>query len=106
MVTQDYDTDLLKAFVIKGNEALLKCEIPSFVADFVTVESWVDNEGNQYFSGTTNNYGKISYMKHVFFTQKIWSQIKRSFHKQFNIYTTGSTINSELYNAKSISFYL
>ena len=70
MVTQDYDTDLLKAFVIKGNEALLKCEIPSFVADFVTVESWVDNEGNQYFSGTTNNYGNPWNMKHVFFAQK------------------------------------
>ena len=70
VVTQDYDTDLLKAFVIKGNEALLKCEIPSFVADFVTVESWVDNEGNQYFSGTTNNYGNPSNMKYVFFTKK------------------------------------
>ena len=59
MVTQDYDTDLLKAFVINGNEALLKCEIPSFVADFVTVESWIDNERNEYFSDTNTNYGNI-----------------------------------------------
>ena len=53
MVTQDYDTDLLKAFVIKGNEALLKCEIPSFVADFVAVVNWIDNEGNEYFPSET-----------------------------------------------------
>ena len=57
MVTQPYETDLLKAFVINGNDALLKCEIPSFVADFVTVESWLDNERNQYFTAMNNNYG-------------------------------------------------
>lgn len=33
-------------YVIKGNAAVLKCSIPSFVADFVRVESWIDEEGN------------------------------------------------------------
>ena len=28
-----------------GNEILLKCDIPSFVADFVIVDGWVDSEG-------------------------------------------------------------
>ena len=28
-----------------GNEILLKCDIPSFVADFVVVDGWVDSEG-------------------------------------------------------------
>ena len=28
-----------------GNEILLKCDIPSFVADFVFVDGWVDSEG-------------------------------------------------------------
>ena len=27
----------------------MKCEIPSFVADFVAVDSWVDNSGEQYY---------------------------------------------------------
>ena len=40
-----------------GNSALLKCEIPSFVADFVTLDSWTDNQGNEYFSGLNSNYG-------------------------------------------------
>ena len=57
---QGYDTDFHKAYVINGNSALLKCEIPSHVADFVTVESWVDNKGIEYFSEINNNYGNYS----------------------------------------------
>ena len=56
-VTQDYRTDAQIVYVIFGNSALLKCEIPSFVADFVTLESWVDSLGNEYFSGLNSNYG-------------------------------------------------
>jgi hypothetical protein len=33
-------------YVIRGNPAILKCQIPSFVADFVHVESWIDQDGN------------------------------------------------------------
>ena len=35
--------------MIVGNSALIKCEIPSFVADFVSVVSWVENNGLEYF---------------------------------------------------------
>ena len=31
--------------VMLGNEILLKCDIPSFVSDFVLVDGWVDSEG-------------------------------------------------------------
>jgi hypothetical protein len=34
-------------YVIRGNAAILKCSIPSFVADFVYVVAWVDDEGNE-----------------------------------------------------------
>ena len=69
MVTQDYDTDLLKAFVIHGNDALLKCEIPSFVADFVSVDSWIDNQHNQYFI-SMNNYGNFRFkLSLIYFIQ-------------------------------------
>ena len=47
--------------MIVGNAALLKCEIPSFVADFVTIDSWIDNENNEYFSALNLNYGNIPY---------------------------------------------
>lgn len=39
-VVQSYDTDVAKEFVIRGNDALVKCSIPSYVTDFVTVVSW------------------------------------------------------------------
>ena len=40
-VTQDYRTDAQIVYVIIGNAALMKCEIPSFVADFVTGIAYV-----------------------------------------------------------------
>lgn len=35
----------MNEYVIRGNAAVLKCSIPSFVADFVKIESWIDEEG-------------------------------------------------------------
>ena len=58
-VTQDYRTDATIVYVIIGNSALLKCEIPSFVADFVSIYSWIDNAGKEYFSRINLNYGNI-----------------------------------------------
>ena len=57
-MTQEYQTDAHSVYVISGNAALLKCEIPSFVADFVTVYSWTDNMQNEFFQGINKNYGK------------------------------------------------
>ena len=37
----------------------MKCEIPSFVADFVTVNSWIDNTGSEYFAKVDLNYGNV-----------------------------------------------
>ena len=41
------------AQVIVGNEVLLKCDIPSFVSDFVSVSDWVDSEGIMYSASST-----------------------------------------------------
>ena len=49
VVAQTYTTDANKNYVILGNSALVKCEIPSFVADFVSVVSWIDNDQVEYF---------------------------------------------------------
>ncbi|XP_039148175.1 Down syndrome cell adhesion molecule-like protein Dscam2 isoform X32 [Drosophila simulans] len=45
VVSQFYITEAENEYVIKGNAAVVKCKIPSFVADFVQVEAWVDEEG-------------------------------------------------------------
>lgn len=57
MVNQFYDAEIIKEYVIRGNTAVLKCSIPSFVADFVYVESWIDEEGTVYTA--SENYGEI-----------------------------------------------
>lgn len=55
VVNQFYGADILMEYVIKGNAAVLKCSIPSFVADFVRVESWIDEEGTEL--RHSENYG-------------------------------------------------
>ena len=45
------------AQVILGNEVLLKCDIPSFASDFVSVQDWVDSEGITY---SRSSQGKVS----------------------------------------------
>lgn len=52
MVAQLYDTDVNKAYIIRGNSAVLKCEIPSFVADFVSVVSWHTDQDESFFPGS------------------------------------------------------
>ena len=49
VVAQEFITEAHNVHVIIGNSALVKCEIPSFVADFVIVISWTDNEGTEFF---------------------------------------------------------
>lgn len=48
VVTQYFEAEVVSEYVIRGNTAVLKCTIPSFVADFVKVEAWVDSNSNEY----------------------------------------------------------
>lgn len=57
VVNQFYGADILQEYVIRGNAAVLKCSIPSFVTDFVRVESWIDELGAVLQPPTDNNYG-------------------------------------------------
>lgn len=59
-VTQFYITEAENEYVIKGNSAIMKCKIPSFVADFVEVETWINvDDGTEYThnSSALNSYG-------------------------------------------------
>lgn len=58
VVNQFYEAEILTEYVIRGNAAVLKCSIPSFVADFVKVEAWIDEEGTAItHSGDLGNNG-------------------------------------------------
>lgn len=45
MVSQTYTVNLMEENVLRGNAAILKCHIPSFVTEYVTVSSWIISEG-------------------------------------------------------------
>lgn len=55
-MNQYYEAEVVSEYVIRGNTAVLKCTIPSFVADYVHVEAWVDSDSSQYYH--SSDYGK------------------------------------------------
>ena len=67
MVSQEYGTDARQERVIAGNAAIIKCDIPSFIADFVTVTGWLEESQDiEYFP--SGNFGT---MIHYFSMTKI-----------------------------------
>ena len=44
VVGQRYAVNVMDEHVLRGNAAIIKCHIPSFVAEFVEVDSWVEDE--------------------------------------------------------------
>lgn len=64
VVTQYYEAEVVSEYVIRGNAAILKCTIPSFVAEFVSVESWVGSDGSIFKSST--DYGIAHVSVHIF----------------------------------------
>lgn len=52
MVVQTYEVEADNEYVIRGNSAIMKCEVPSFVSDFVVVENWQDSNGRTYLPGS------------------------------------------------------
>ena len=42
-----------------GNDALMKCKVPSYVADLVEVVGWVSSEATEYRTNNIN-YGNLT----------------------------------------------
>ena len=70
MATQAYKTGASEEYIIIGNDALMKCYIPSFVTDFVSVVSWVDSEGSQIFEN--DNFGNFKFRVSDRMVQPTW----------------------------------
>jgi hypothetical protein len=58
VVNQDYASEVISEYVIRGNTAILKCTIPSFVTDFVVVNSWISSDGQE-FHNLNDGYGRL-----------------------------------------------
>lgn len=63
-VAQHYDTDVHKVYVIRGNSAILKCEVPSYIADFVSVISWQTDQDETFYPDDKYGWFKIYMKKH------------------------------------------
>lgn len=59
MVNQYYEAQVYDVFVIKGNTALFKCQIPSFVADHVEIIEWATTDGHTY--GMDDSFGRVGF---------------------------------------------
>ena len=71
-VEQNYLVEAHNEHVIVGNSALLECVIPSFVADLVRVDSWVDSTGTSFYEQATygNQFPRVT-RKYVSYSKRI-----------------------------------
>lgn len=58
VINQFYDAEITKEYVMRGNSAIIKCLIPSFVADFVQVVAWI-NEDKEEIISSKESYGEV-----------------------------------------------
>lgn len=50
VVPQSYSVNVMDEHVLRGNTGILKCHIPSFVADFVFVSAWIENDNTEIYA--------------------------------------------------------
>ncbi|XP_075974485.1 Down syndrome cell adhesion molecule 1 isoform X3 [Anticarsia gemmatalis] len=65
VVSQAYAVNLMEEYVLRGNSAILKCHIPSFVSEYVTVISWIISEDDKEIDiklDSTNNFDEGKYL--------------------------------------------
>ena len=58
VASQNYRVTVPEESAISGNSALFKCNIPSFVADFLEVTGWINSEGLEY-SANAKTFGNL-----------------------------------------------
>ena len=55
VVAQNYQTEASNEYIVRGNDALIECKVPSYVSDIVVVIAWIDSEANEFLEN--HNYG-------------------------------------------------
>lgn len=74
-MVQSYEIEADNEYVIRGNSAIMKCEVPSFVSDFVIVENWQDSNGRTYLPGSNDG----NFFTTVFLLPKVPNPLLSSF---------------------------
>ena len=55
VAAQPYHVTVPDDSVIVGNDVVIRCNIPSFVTDFLSVTAWVTSEGSEFQSSSTHS---------------------------------------------------
>ena len=61
VAAQAYHVTVPDDSVIVGNDAVIRCNIPSFVTDFLSVTAWVTSEGSEFQSSTQSGINSTPY---------------------------------------------
>lgn len=56
-VIQYYEVEADNEYVIRGNSAIMKCKIPSYLSDFITVDMWRDTDNNTFYPNNSKAEG-------------------------------------------------
>ncbi|GFY30846.1 uncharacterized protein TNCV_3120061 [Trichonephila clavipes] len=68
-VRQGYQVQVYDEFVIRGNTAVLRCQVPSMVRDYVIVTTWEREDGVTIVSNVANAQEQEKLMKYTFPTK-------------------------------------
>ena len=84
-VSQYFEAQVYDVFAIRGNAAIFKCQVPSFVADYVEVAGWIDSNDGRYSTeeelyGTRNRSFKKMF-RPVLCSPYFWTHFVNSYFK-------------------------
>lgn len=109
VVKQFYEAEVNNEYVIRGNAAVLKCSIPSFVADFVSVQSWQDDSGNTYSIESSSSVENGTISKLINFSYPLFPHVQTIFHFTFTekiIFHNITLVVNQYYEAEVVSEYV
>lgn len=104
---QYFEVQVYDVFVMRGNTAIFKCQIPSFVSDHVDLMEWISTENDTYQFG--NDYGaklkqqsdKSSNPKSLFLLNFLFFVADR---QKFSFYFEGNLIHDYRFLPRWIQF--
>lgn len=99
MVIQEYAAEADNEYVIRGNAAIMKCEIPSYVSDFIVVDMWTDSDGGSYYPNE-ENYGTFAW---PFTSQTVLAKVASMVSRIYDFFSTAERIPFETHTKKNIN---
>lgn len=63
MVKQKYDVQVYDEYVISGNTAVLRCQVPSYISEYIMVTSWIQDDSINIYPNTDT--GMINIISHI-----------------------------------------